>query len=460
MLTDRNRFGDTVLAATWFSSWGAVWAIMLFLPTLLATGLRASEPPALPGGLGGLSPSASEVQDSGEVKWDGVSGFVEFRAGARLGNSEGYSEESLFEARLQLRSEQDFGAILLETGFDLLADGAASEHGFDWESGQGWFDARALNLSFSPTDSMDVQLGRQVATWGVGDLLFINDLFPKDWNSFFLGRDLEYLKSPQDSLRVSFFSDLADVELVYSPRFEADRFIDGDRISFWDSRLGGITRESSPLSVASPGDAFEADELHLRASRMVDRFEIAAYGYFGYWKSPAGFDPLSGRSTFPELNVFGASVRGPLGRGLLSVEFGSYESSADPSGSNAFLRNSELRFLVGFEQEIGHELTGSLQYYVESTRDFDASGGGADRNRDLLTLRLNKRLWQQTLTLSGFVFYSPSQKDNYARLSVSWKTSDEWRWDAGANFFGGKRNSFFGQFAGNENVYISLRRFF
>lgn len=426
----------------------------------LVTSLQAGDPPSLPGGLGGLPSSTAQIEEAEQSLLDEVSGFLEMRGGIRFGNAEGYSDESLAEMRLQLKTEQELGAALLELSFDLLADASTSEHSFDWESGQSWFDVRALNLSFSPTQAMDIKIGRQVATWGVGDLVFINDLFSKDWNSFFLGRDLEYLKAPQDSVRVSLFNDLADIDVIYSPRFQADRFIDGDRIAYWDAMNSSLTRRSSPIAVASPGDAFEADELHLRASRMIDRYELSAYGYFGYWKSPAGFDPSNGLSTFPGLQVFGASARGPLGKGLLSAEFGSYESHSDASGADPFVRNSELRFLLGYEQEVGKELTGSLQYYVERTRDFATAASGADRDRDLLTLRLSKRLWQQTLTLNGFVFYSPSQNDNYTRLCASWKASDEWRWDMGANLFGGAENSFFGQFAGNENFYLSLRRFF
>ena len=31
----------------------------------------------------------------------------------------------------------------------------------------------------------DTRLGRQVITWGLGDLIFINDVFPKDYEAFF-----------------------------------------------------------------------------------------------------------------------------------------------------------------------------------------------------------------------------------------------------------------------------------
>ncbi len=34
---------------------------------------------------------------------------------------------------------------------------------------------------------LDLRLGRQIITRGVGDLVFINDVFPKDWSAFFPG---------------------------------------------------------------------------------------------------------------------------------------------------------------------------------------------------------------------------------------------------------------------------------
>ena len=427
------------------------------LPGALGGGVSA---PSLPSGLGGLpsSKGASAPQSQASLP---VTGFVEVRLGQRLKASPGFSDSTLAEARLQLDwQEEILDGVSLAAAVDLLADGVASGRSFDWEKGDGWFDARSLNIAFSPLAQVDLKLGRQVATWGVGDLLFINDLFPKDWNAFFLGRDLEYLKAPQDSARVSYYSDLANFDLVYSPRFEPDRFIDGERLSFWDAASGAISTVARPMAVEIPGDSLEEDELHLRVSRMIGRFEASFYGYRGFWKSPAGVDLESGRALFPRLDVWGVSARGPLGKGILSAEWGAYDSRDDRSGSDPTIRNSELRLLLGYEQEIGNEFTGSVQYYVERTRDWLASGSGSDRDRDLVTLRLRKMLWRQTLTLNGFVFYSPSQEDRYLRLSASWQASDDWRFDLGANLFGGEASSFFGQFDGNENAYLAVRRSF
>ncbi len=48
---------------------------------------------------------------------------------------------------------------------------------------------------------VNLKIGRQVFTWGTGDYLFINDLFPKDYESFYIGRDDEYLKRPSEAVK-------------------------------------------------------------------------------------------------------------------------------------------------------------------------------------------------------------------------------------------------------------------
>ncbi|HSG99614.1 MAG TPA: hypothetical protein VLB27_06165, partial [candidate division Zixibacteria bacterium] len=63
---------------------------------------------------------------------------------------------------------------------------------------------------------MDAKVGRQVATWGTGDLLFVNDLFAKDWVAFFTGQELSYLKRPQDLARISFYKGGTTFEIAAS----------------------------------------------------------------------------------------------------------------------------------------------------------------------------------------------------------------------------------------------------
>lgn len=89
----------------------------------------------------------------------------------------------------------------------------------------GWYDhidqkwdseLREGYLDYT-SSKWDARIGRQIITWGVGDLLFINDVFPKDYAAFFSGRPLEYLKKGIDAAKVGVYPGFASFELIATP---------------------------------------------------------------------------------------------------------------------------------------------------------------------------------------------------------------------------------------------------
>jgi hypothetical protein len=394
-----------------------------------------------------------------------LSGFWEARLGFRTQEDPHQKDVSIGETRLQLQAEKYWERTAGTLTADLLYDPVVDRHAVDLEDGQGFLDLREANLAFTPTSFLDAKVGRQILTWGTGDLIFINDLFPKDWNSFFIGRDEEYLKAPSDAVKVSVFTAPVNLDVVYTPRFDSDRFIDGRRISYYNSALGRLAGRDAIVEVEKPDDWFSDDELAARLYSNVRGYEVAAYAYRGFWKGPAGTNPQSGKATFPSLSVYGASVRGSILRGIGSTEFGYYDSEDDPNGDDPFIRNSELRFLVGYEQEVAKEFTVGVQYYLEYMLHYDdyrrtlpAGTPPADEDRHVLTVRLTKLLMNQNLKLSLFTFYSPSDRDAYLRANIHYKLDDHWAGEIGGNVFVGEEDhTFFGQFKKNSNVYVGVR---
>ncbi len=438
------------------------------LPAGLFPAKTASEPePALPSGLGSPGTGATDTMDpvSGAGLPVEVEGFGETRLGFRIDDDPDQSSTILSEIRVQFALEKDMESLIFSMTGDLLYDSVLSEHGLELEEGTGLLDLRELNVLMRPTPWIDIKAGRQILTWGTGDLIFINDLFPKDWNSFFAGRDLEYLKAPSDAAKASLFSSSVNLDLVYTPRFDPDRYIDGRRISFFDSSQARIVGRSSPLSVDKPDEWFSDDELAFRLYRSFGSWEAALYGYDGFWKSPNGVHQTSGLFIFPPLTVLGGSLRGPAGEGIANAELGYYNSRDDSAGDDPLIRNSEWRILAGFEKEVASELTAGIQYYIEHMTDYDAyllvlpSGSPVkDENRHVITLRLTRLLMNQNLKLSLFNFYSPTDKDGYLRLNSIYKVTDAWQVEAGGNFLYGENNdTFFGQFQDASNLYTSLR---
>lgn len=384
-----------------------------------------------------------------------IHGFYEMRAGYRLRKDKYEKDMSIMENRLQLElfSYPEWGDIKFKG--DVYGDLVEE---------QAKFDMREANIFLRPLDFMDLKVGRQILTWGTGDLVFINDLFPKDWQSFFIGRDTEYLKAPSDALKVSLFHDLANVDIAYTPKFDPDRYIKGNRISYWNSNLGRLAGQDAIVHTEKPNDWFRDSEIAVRVYKNINNYEVAVYGYRGYWKSPAGQNTSMTKAIFPDLNVYGASIRGAIGKGIGNAEIGYYESADDLSGKNNLIDNSQMRYLIGYTQEIGRDFTAGIQYYIEQMLDYSAyknnftSGPAKDRYRQLITLRLTKLLMNQNLQCSLFTYFSPTDKDVYMRPNVNYKVDDNLAVEIGSNiFFGDYPHTFFGQFQNDTNMYVGFR---
>ncbi|HPY76994.1 MAG TPA: hypothetical protein PLQ45_04055 [Anaerohalosphaeraceae bacterium] len=379
-------------------------------------------------------------------------GFYEIRGGYRLQNDRYEKDMSVMESRFQLD---------LYTYNDWAEFKYKGDVYGDLTLEKGRYQTRETWISFQPTEFMDVKLGRQILTWGTGDMLFINDLFPKDWQSYFLGRQVEYLKAPSDAVKISIFSDLANLDVVYTPQFDSDSHIKGEYISYWNQSLGRTAGRDAIVHTDKPDRWFQDDEIALRLYKNINNYEYALYGYRGFWKSPAGMNSR-GQALFPDLNVYGASVRGQVGKGIGNAEIGYYQSCDDESGRDPMIDNSEMRYLVGYTQEIAPDFTGGVQYYLEQMLGYDEykknSGSTRDEYRHVVTLRLTRLLMNQNLTLSFFGYYSPSDKDAYLRPHVHYKASDHLGFEVGSNiFFGDYRNTFFGQFRDNTHLYTAVR---
>ncbi len=384
------------------------------------------------------------------------SGFVEAGLGARFDTDPlTGSRNTLEELRLRIESQWHPGDVTVGFKADGTYDGVENSFGGH---------IRDLTAAFTVGGNTDIRIGRQVQTWGTGDLVFLNDLFPKDFVSFFAGRDDEYLKAPGDAIRVTRFSSAVNIDVVWAPVFEPDVFLTGERFSFFSPLAGGNVAPRPPLSAIKPGKSLSNGEFALRLFRTVEGREYALYAYRGFFKQPNALTP-SLESTFAPLTSVGASLRQPLGRGLFNIETSYYLSRDDSNGSNTLVPNDQARLLTGYEWEAKPNFTVGLQYYLEWTLYHDELLGNSpfpqyepDEFRHLLTNRLTYRVGRDQHTFSLFTFFSPSDRDFYVRPSYTYRHSDQWSLIVGGNLFGGdERHTFFKQLRDASNAYTRVR---
>ncbi len=411
-----------------------------------------------------LMPFAALAQDDlwddegwgDEEKVSRWSGFVEAGLGTRFSADPLIDESNTLEdLRWRVESRWQPGSSTLSFKADAGYDGIENE----------WLiDVRDLTLAFPMGSGVDVKIGRQVQTWGTGDLVFLNDLFPKDFVSFFSGRDDEYLKAPGNSFRITRYSPAINIDFAWTPVFEPDVYLTGERYSFFSPLAGGNVAPDPHLSAIEPKESFSNGEFALRLFKTVDGREYAVYAYNGYFKQPNAMT-TSFEATFAPMTSVGASLRQPAGPGLFNTELAWYDSRDDRDGNDPLLPNDQLRFLLGYEWEAKPNFTVGLQYYIEWTLDHDALMANSpypqyepDEFRHLLTNRLTYRAGRDKYTWSLFTFFSPSDSDFYLRPVFTYRHSDTWSLTAGANLFGGSdEHTFFNQLQDASNAYLRFK---
>lgn len=361
----------------------------------------------------------------------------------------------LSEERAQLKLDaaaDPFHLLVKEDAFYDNLDKKAST-----ELREGYFDFTA--------EKWDARIGRQIVTWGVGDLLFINDIFPKDYAAFFSGRPLEYLKKGVDGAKIGLYPEFASIELIAIPYFEPNNYPDPTRFWMFDPMAGITNREAQ-----GPYRDLHEAETAMRIYRDVAGFDTSLYYYRGYSRQPSimpdnPVTPTKLTLFYPKLNVYGASSQGKAFEGVVSLEAGYYDSSQDRHGTDPMIPNSQTRYLIGYQRQLWEDFTLGLQYYGEYMQDYSAyiqnlpAGFPQEKHlHQLATMRLTQFLMNQTLRLSFFTFYGLSDGDYMLNPEVKYNLTDAiWLAMGGNVFGGGKPWSQFGQFAKNDNVYTQMR---
>ena len=326
----------------------------------------------------------------------------------------------------------------------------------------GGAELREAYLDYS-TGAFDVRFGRQVITWGLGDLVFVNDVFPKDHEALFAGRPLENLKRGVDALKLGAYPEFASFELVLAPSFRESRIPDARRFWLFDPMPGVTSRET-----VKPGQGDWA----LRAYRDVAGYDAAVYLYRGFQRTPSMRpDSLSAPTRisffFPELAVYGASLSGRAGGGVMSLEAAHYDSRRDRAGKDFTVPNSQTRLLAAYQLQPWEDLTLNLQYYAERMRDYGnylaalPAGFPVERRwQASASLRATQLYLHQTLRFSVYASYNTSNGDYFLNPELHYSFTDRVWGALGLNVFGGKPWGQFGQLSRNDNLYLQMRHEF
>ena len=380
-----------------------------------------------------------------------LSGFVQQNSAVNTGvaNPDGRHYKWL-EERAQLKLDAASGA------WRLLAKGDLA---WDHLGRQGQSELREAYVDYA-AGAWDVRVGRQIITWGLGDLVFVNDVFPKDHEALFSGRPMDYLKRGVDAVKLGAYPEFANFELVLAPEFRESRIPDAQRFHLYD-----------PMPMLTQRDTVrpKQGEFGLRVYRDLAGWDGALYLYRGYQRTPSMRpDSMTAPSKisyfYPQLWVYGSSVSGRVGDGVLSLEAAYYASPQDRAGSDFTVPNAQTRLLAGYQIQPVEDLSLSFQVYAEKLHQYQAylaalpTGFPIDKRwSPTVSARLTQFYLHQTLRLSVYASYNASNRDYFVNPELRYSFTDKVWGAVGANLFGGKPSGQFGQLARDDNLYLQVR---
>lgn len=411
-------------------------------------------------------------EESSSQNFLNFNGFIEFEQGMRISgqgpHQQGATRNDYVLAnrrfRLQTTKSVDKGSFYAKV--DFLNNDTENIN---------TVDIREMRLQYRLSDHFDLSVGRQVSTWGVADMLFINDLFPKNWVANFQGRDMEMLKDPSNSVRLTSYFSGNTLDIVYQPEFAPDTVPTGCQFSVFDPNSNNVIANPGACgnSVVTQRNNNDVDEgeIALSLKRNIGSHELALYAYKGFYKSPKAlaFNGTVFVPYYSKLSVYGLSDEGQVGPGIFSFEAGYYDSHEDKSGDNYLVENSKIKYLFGYRQDLSAHFSYGVQVYQEMMMNYYAyessfqtnnPAGFAYRKKELqstYTLRLTYKAQNETLWLSLFSYLRPDDKDALYKFEVSKKLNDQFKVVAGVNVFTGEDNYIsreFGMLRDDDNIFV------
>lgn len=405
------------------------------------------------------------------------SGSVDVEQGANISGAGPHAKQNdnfvMANRRLRLKTSKNNSNGGIYAKVDFVKDDVINDT---------YLDVRELRLQYTPLSWMDLSIGRQVSTWGVGDMIFINDLFPKNWIAHFQGRDMEMLKDPSDSARItSYFGDTT-FDVVYTPQFSPDTTPNGCYFNVYDPNSQGLIANNNGCSATRDFDkkdrSFKNSEWAASLKRNFFGQQVALYYYRGFFKNPKGLDYDASQSVgeqysaiYPKLEVYGASTEGQIGPGIFTAEYGYYNSKDDTKGDDMMIENSLMKYLLGYRMDLSAHWSVGAQVYQEWMQDYDkyeSSIKAGNPNaypyrrkefQNTYTLRLTYKAQQETLWVNLFSYYRPEDKDSFTKFDITKKLNDNFSATAGVNIFTGKdhyQDRDFGMLRHDDNAFVRL----
>lgn len=314
--------------------------------------------------------------------------------------------------------------------------------------GDGRVEIRQASLFIPLGRHLEITAGRQVLSWGPAQFEFVNDRFAKDFDSFFLGRDLEYLKAPNDALRVRSFLGRWTLDAAVMPVFQGDRLPNPERFPV-PNPVSGEAEANPAFQADLPRESLSDGEVHLRLDRRLGRWEGALYAYRGFTGTPEGIREVDGAPTsfHPAMAAVGFSLRGPFLAGLGWLEAAFEDIREEDAGTSPRLPPDRWLALAGTRWSPSPTRSWMVQASAvgqagatelrETLRALDPGHPAVEGIHYRLHGSVTQSLLAERMEVGGRVLWGVTEEDAHWRVRLAYELSDDLAFEVRYHGFAG-----------------------
>ena len=323
------------------------------------------------------------------------------------------------ETRLRYKIESEPDSSYLRASFDIAENTLTEEKRCE---------IHELYAEYS-SELWDLTVGRKIHVWGKADGVRITDIInPCDYTEY-MTRDLDDMRIPLESVKLSFYTDNGEIELIWIPFFKKP--VLPEKESPW---YCGIESDSE-----EPDKKLSNSEAGIRTSFYFSGIDVALSAFHTWEDLPV--------DKYRRLDFIGAEFSKPIGSFVIRNEnalFMNKHFYLEPGGSSSEKRY--LKSLAGIDWYGSSSTVLMFQYGINHIIDYSSSIS-ADKCEYYITFTSKRKFFRELLELGNSLYYNFSEEDGYSRFSGKYFLTDSLNFSAGYD-------RFFRDFKENTSVWL------
>ncbi|MDY6974081.1 MAG: AMIN domain-containing protein [Thermodesulfobacteriota bacterium] len=372
----------------------------------------------------------------------------------------------------------------------LLFKNTDTDDNFDPDFWEGYVDFSFPNL--------DLRIGKQIVRWGKTDELSpVDNINPQEFEEFFLP-SLDERKIPIFLTKINYYLGDFDLEGIFIPCFKESH------ISFFNSDWAGLDHmkeaversdlpwrfknafESVDVITDEPPKTLSNSNFGLRVSRTFDRFDLALSYLYSRNMVPtvesAVFtgEGLRGISSLDELahifssqdlsaidntditlryrrmNVWGVEMETTWGEVGVRAEAAYFRNLTFADAGLSKVDKDLLYYVIGADYTFGENLYFNLQFSQQIVVNYEDLFY-QEEITNAFNGTINKGFMQGFLVPELYFYWNTTDGDYYLNPHITYKHTDNLSLILGVYLLGGDRETLFGNFKDNDEVYLSIK---